>query len=234
MGRDSTPLPVTEPNEGAQPELTAQTITRDSSYYYVTYCNDGTGASSSTFTIKLTNTATDESFTSNPLDPFSVPAPGACATTGGFTCGLIGDPNCSQCVSVRASVDSDNGVAESDESDNDVTASIGCTLTDLVPQSITRDSTYYYVSYCNNGAGTSDSKFTIKLTNTATNESFTSNPLYAFSVLAPGTCATTGGFTCGLIGDPTCSLPITVSAHVDPDNTVLESDELNNAMTVAF
>ena len=106
---------------------------------------------------------------------------------------------------------------------------------DLAAQAITRDSTYYYyVTYCNNGTGTSGSTFTIKLTNTASDESFTSNALYPFAVPAPGTCATTGGFTCGLIGDPTCSLPIAVSAKVDPDNTVLESNELNNAMIVSF
>ena len=234
-GSDSSNSPTTEVNESAEPELITQTITRDSTYYYVTYCNDGTGSSGSTFTIKLTNTATDESFVSNPLYPFSVPAPGTCATTGGFTCGLIGDPTCSQCVSVQASVDSDDTVAESDESNNDLTAAFDCAPTeDLFPRAITRDSTYYYVTYCNSGAASSGSTFTVKLTNTATDESFVSNPLYPFSVPAPGTCATTGGLTCGLIGDPSCSLAIAVSGAVDPDNTVAESDELNNQMIVAF
>ena len=234
IGRDSNHLPPPQGTAGAQTELAAQAITRDSTYYYVTFCNNGMASSGAGFTIKLTNTASDESFTSNALYPFAVPAAGTCATTGGFTCGLIGDPDCSQCVSVRASVDSDNSVAESDESNNDLTAKIGCTLTDLVPQKITRDSTYYYVTYCNNGGATSGSTFTIKFTNVASNESFTSNSLYPFSVPAPGTCATTGGLTCGLIGDPTCSLPIAVSAKVDPDNTVVESNELNNTMIVSF
>jgi hypothetical protein len=230
-GEDAKHSPI---GEGAEPELTTQAITRDSSYYYVTYCNDGAGSSDASFTVELTNTATGESFTTNPLYPFSVPPPGTCATTGGITCELIGDAGCSQCLTVRASVDSSNTVTEADESNNDLTLSIACGTPDLVPQAITRDSTYYYLRYCNEGTGTDAATFTVGFRNTATGESFTSNSLYPFSVPPPGTCAITGGLTCGLIGDPTCSLSVSVEAVVDADRTVVETDELNNAITVAF
>lgn len=215
------------------PDLVVESITRDASYYKVRYCNVGTSSSSSTFTIKLTNTLTGESFTSNSIYPYSVPAPGTCATTGGFTCGLIGDPSCSKCMRVEAEVDSGKRVTEASESNNRQTATIGC-LPDLVISEITREAPYYRVKFCNNGLGTSSSTFTVQLTNASTGESFTSNPLYPYSVPAPGSCTTTGGMTCGLIGDKYCEAAIDVIGKVDPANSVTEGSESNNALTVGF
>ncbi len=216
------------------PDLAPLNITRDSYYFYVKYCNTGTSSSNSKFLIKLTNTATNQSFTSNSYYPYTVPAPGTCATTGGFTCGLIGDPNCSQCISVKATVDSSNVVKESRESNNGMTNVIGCLDQDLTVRSITRDATYYYVTFCNTGTATSSAKILVKLTNTATNQSFTSNSNYPYSIPAPGTCVTTGGFTCGLIGDTACNECMSVQATVDSENTAPERNESNNTATQTF
>ncbi|MFO0577771.1 MAG: hypothetical protein U1A78_27510 [Polyangia bacterium] len=217
----------------SRPDLIVESITRDATYYKVRYCNVGTGSSSASFTIKLTNTLTGEAFTSNPIYPYSVPAPGTCATTGGFTCGLIGDPSCSQCMRVEAVVDSGRRVTEASESNNRQTATIGC-LPDLVLSDITREAPYYRAKVCNNGLGTSSSTFTVQLTNASTGESFTSNPLYPYSVPAPGSCVTTGGMTCGLIGDKVCAASIDVTGKVDPVDSVAEASESNNTLTVGF
>lgn len=215
------------------PDLIVESITRDENYYKVRYCNVGTSSSSSTFTIKLTNTTTGESFTSNSLYPYPVPAPGACATSGGFTCGLIGDPSCSQCMRVEAEIDSGKRVTEASESNNKLTTAIGC-LPDLVITGITREAPYYRVKYCNKGLGTSSSTFTVRLTNASTGESFMTNSLYPYAVPAPGSCTTTGGITCGLIGDKYCEDSIDVIGKVDPVNSVAEASETNNTFTAGF
>jgi hypothetical protein len=107
-------------------------------------------------------------------------------------------------------------------------------LPDLIADAITRDALYYYVEFCNVGTAGAVEKFTVLLTNTNTNQSFESNPLYPFDVPPPGMCMMTGGFTCGLIGDSACNLSITVKATVDPQQAVVEADEGNNEFTVAF
>lgn len=75
---------------------------------------------------------------------------------------------------------------------------------------------------------------TAQLTNASTGESFTSNPLYPYSVPAPGSCTTTGGMTCGLIGDKYCEAAIDVTGKVDPVYSVTEASESNNTLTVGF
>jgi hypothetical protein len=103
-------------------DLTAEELTRDELYYRVTYCNRGTAPSSSTFTVLLVNEGTGTSFESNPLYPYDVPAPGTCATTGGFTCSLVGDPACgSSSIRIRADVDTRDTVDETREDDNSIT-----------------------------------------------------------------------------------------------------------------
>lgn len=106
---------------------------------------------------------------------------------------------------------------------------------DLVITQIIRERAYYYrVTYCNTGGSASISGFTINLKNLNSGQSFETSTLYPFSVPPPGTCAVTGGITCGLIGDPDCNLPITVEGHVDFRNTVTETSETNNKLTVSF
>lgn len=87
---------------------------------------------------------------------------------------------------------------------------------------------YLYVRYCNNG-GDSDQKFLIKLTNLQTGVHYDGNVYYPFSVPARGTCSTTGGYTPGLIG-LNYSQPAIVSAEIDWQNTVAESNEYNNVL----
>jgi hypothetical protein len=114
------------------------------------------------------------------------------------------------------------------------TAGGGAMKPDLTVSDITRDATYYYVTFCNVGPVGGMGKLTILLTNTATNQSFESNPLYPFDIPAPSTCAMTGGFTCGLIGDPSCNQSLVVNATVDTQDAVDEADESNNDKAVAF
>jgi hypothetical protein len=95
------------------PDLTPTAITRDQTYYYIRFCNIGTAGSDAGFNVGLVNLDTDASFESNPLYPFKVPPPTGCNMTGGLTCGLIGDPQCSAHIRVEAIVDPEGHVTES-------------------------------------------------------------------------------------------------------------------------
>ena len=64
---------------------------------------------------------------------------------------------------------------------------------------------------------------------------FESNPLYPHTVPAPGTCDSSGGFTCGLIGDAPCTaMGISVQADVDLHHSVPDSNPADNFITVNF
>lgn len=101
-----------------EPDLTVRDISRDAYYYKIKYCNEGNAISDDTFTILLTNLTDNKSFESNRLYPYLIPNPGACKWSGGFTCGLIGDPSCNEDIKVKAIVDHGNTVGEIDEDDN--------------------------------------------------------------------------------------------------------------------
>jgi hypothetical protein len=147
----------------------------------------------------------------------------------------IGDPPVDTDTDTDADADADTDTdADSDtDTDSDTDSDTALPLPDLVPTEITRDGYYYRVRFCNEGGPTTE-RFLIGIEDTVTGERFLSNPLYPHDVPAPGDCQTTGGFTCGLIGDSGCDGPTVVLATVDTENTVTESNEANNEMTVPF
>ncbi len=100
-------------------DLIVDRIRRDSLYYYVQFCNHGAVASVATFTVEITHVTNGTSYETNSLYPFNVPAPGSCDETGGITCELIGDSQCSSSILVRAKVDPQNAVAETNEQNNE-------------------------------------------------------------------------------------------------------------------
>src|SRR5689334_8204648 len=55
---------------GEQPDLIADAITRDASYYYVEFCNIGSAGSAVKFTVTIENVGSGQSFESNPIYPF--------------------------------------------------------------------------------------------------------------------------------------------------------------------
>jgi hypothetical protein len=102
----------------AGPDLVVTAVTRDSFYYRVYYCNENNVGSADTFVASVTNDATGASFESPSLYPFDMPVGGVCGETGGFTCGLIGDPNCDMVGSVTGTVDSSDDAWETNEGNN--------------------------------------------------------------------------------------------------------------------
>ena len=136
-------------------------------------------------------------------------------------------------VDTDADSDADTDADTDADADADTDSDTALPLPDLVPTGITRDVNYYFVTFCNEG-GPSAEEFIIRLGDVNSGVTFDSNPLYPYAVPDPGFCVTTGGFTCGLIGDPECAANIDVMAGVDPSNTVLEADEANNEMSVQF
>jgi len=129
--------------------------------------------------------------------------------------------------------DADTDADSDADADTDTDSDTAVPLPDLVPTAIVRDATYYTVTFCNYG-GPSAETFIIRLGNVNSGETFDSNALYPFPMPLPGQCTDTGGFTCGLIGDPGCAAAIDVMAGVDPYNSAMESNEANNEMTVPF
>ena len=102
---------------------------------------------------------------------------------------------------------------------------------DLVVKDIYYDGDYYIkVKYCNEGPGSSVDDFLIKLRNEDSGKEYPGNAYYRFSVPSPGECAVTGGYTCGLIG-VSCGEKVTVSAIIDWEGRVDESNENNNTLT---
>lgn len=114
-------------------DLTVTDISRDNNYYRVKYCNEGDAMSDNTFTILLTNLTDNKSFESSHYYPYSVPTPGECKWTGGFTCGLIGDPTCDKDIQVKVIIDYRNTVDETDENNNTYQKDFGGSLTVLSP-----------------------------------------------------------------------------------------------------
>ncbi len=133
-----------------------------------------------------------------------------------------------------ADADADTDADTDSDTDADTDSDTALPWPDLVPTDITRDDNYYRVTFCNNGGPSAAETFVIRLSDVGSGETFDSNPLYPYPVPPPGFCETTGGFTCALIGDAGCNASIDVMATVDPYNTVAESNEANNEMTLPF
>jgi hypothetical protein len=108
----------------------------------------------------------------------------------------------------------------------------GPALADLEATGITRGVSYYKVQYCNAGTIGGEGTFRVRITNVTSSETFETPP--AFPIPGPGACTETGGITCGLIGDPDCSLRGEVFGFVDSSNAVVEADEANNQIVVGF
>ncbi|RMH41472.1 MAG: hypothetical protein D6689_11030 [Deltaproteobacteria bacterium] len=98
------------------PDLIVRGVTRTTTAYRVEFCNDGDATAPGRFRVEL---AAPEQAYATPA-AFAVPGPGACAVTGDITCGLLGDPGCDRSFAVTARVDSDDAIAEADESNNAV------------------------------------------------------------------------------------------------------------------
>lgn len=103
-------------------------------------------------------------------------------------------------------------------------------LPDLVVEDVYYDDTYIKVKYCNRGIGTGSGDFLVKIKSEQTGKEFSGNSNYRFNVPAPGTCAETGGFTCDLVG-VSCKDKATISATIDWEGRVSESNENNNSLT---
>jgi len=93
---------------------------------------------------------------------------------------------------------------------------------------------YYYgsgyisVKYCNKGTAMSTGNFLVKLRNEATGKEYVGNPYRRLIVPAIGACSKTT-VSCHLIGIA-CGSSATVSATIDWENTVQESNENNNQL----
>ena len=117
----------------------------------------------------------------------------------------------------------------SDESDNYFSI-VSASQPDLTIDDIYYDGpSYIKVKYCNKGTGIGSGDFLIKLRNETTSQEYPGNSYYRLSVPAVGTCTVTGGFTCGLIG-VSCGNYAKVSATIDWENRVQESNENNNQL----
>ncbi|MBW2976610.1 hypothetical protein KY347_04145 [Candidatus Woesearchaeota archaeon] len=107
----------------------------------------------------------------------------------------------------------------------------GPLIPDLIVEDLYYSGPYYIkVKYCNVGDASSESDFLIKLRNEENGKEFPGNHYYRFKVPAAGECKETGGFTCGLIGI-SCGDRVNVSAIIDWEQRVEESNENNNKMT---
>ena len=83
--------------------------------------------------VKLSSAITGKSF--NTPAVFPVPAAGQCAKTGGITCGLIGS-TCKDTMTISATVDGTNVVAEVNEQNNSMSQAFGGRVT-LTPVPMT-------------------------------------------------------------------------------------------------
>lgn len=109
------------------------------------------------------------------------------------------------------------------------------TKPDLTIETITRDANYYRVRFCNTGASptATSGKFGIKIFNSSTGQTYSSPAQYPYDVPAAGSCVTSGGITCSLVGG-TCTTDAVIIATLDPVNTVDEASETNNEKTQSF
>ncbi|XXF78753.1 hypothetical protein P2318_03055 [Myxococcaceae bacterium GXIMD 01537] len=218
-------LTVEFPQNLVRPDLVVEEVVRVGSAYRARYCNRGNSGHLASFYVDWRNGATSASYT--PSTSYTVPAPGQCAWTEGVACFWVGS-NCADTVSLSVSADASDSVSELDEGNNalvvDFTPSTA--LSDLTAADIWRDGDYFYVSYCNQGGGNSSARFTVKLTNLTTWQSFYAGTGAPYMVPAPGTCGVTDPIHCSAVG---CgSVPL--SAFVDNSFEVFESNESNNTL----
>ena len=191
-----TPILTQSCNSGIPPVLSITNITADTGYIYATYKNNGT-TTDGKFIVEFS--ANGKKFATNYYYPFSIPAPGANATTGGVGFELIGlaktvTANITATVVWQGTMPA--GTASSTFSK---TIRIPDDPPNLAITNITTDPNCIYVTYVNNGGtGTGVGSFEVK-TSTST-RTFTTNYNYPYSVLAHGTSSRTGCITSGLLG----------------------------------
>lgn len=233
----STPVPTAAPSTTPVPtqrpvDLTIENITRNDINFYATYCNRGEQTVSQTFRIRFTRVGGSNHIDTPASPQFAVPAPGTCATTGGVNCSLLGT-TCASASQITAEADAYRTVSETDEDNNTYTHSFSQQRPDLVVETITRDASVYVVRYCNIGEFAGSETFRVRIRNNLTGQQISSSSSNQFTIPAPGECASTGGFSCVLIGS-SCTDSIGVTATVDVDSTVTEGDETNNQTTTNF
>ncbi|MBZ4415366.1 hypothetical protein [Myxococcus sp. RHSTA-1-4] len=217
---------------GFLPDLTVEELSRDSTSYKVKFCNRSSYGSELTFTVRLTNELNGQSFQSNPLYPYSVPAPGTCIWTGGFSCGLVGAA-CNDFVTLTAQVDDTSNVTETYEYNNTMTVSFRehVVLPDLVVEEVVRTGAYLHARYCNHGTADTLSTFAMRLTNTATGQMHLTAD--TFAVPAQGTCAWTPGIPCSTVGS-NCVDTLEVRVTADGAYVISEWSEVNNDAVARF
>jgi hypothetical protein len=101
-------------------------------------------------------------------------------------------------------------------------------LPDLIITDIVHDGPYLRVKYRNASAGATGADFLIRVE--ANGKKFDGNSYYRFVVPPGNTEQTTGGFTLGLIGIER-GTEVSVSATIDWEDRVRESNELNNTFS---
>jgi hypothetical protein len=102
-------------NAGPLPDLVITDIVHDGPYLRVKYRNASAGATGADFLIKIE--ANGRAFDGNSYYRFVIPPGNTETTTGGFTLGLVGiEPGTE--VDVKATIDWEGRVRESDESNN--------------------------------------------------------------------------------------------------------------------
>ncbi|MCY1019141.1 hypothetical protein [Pyxidicoccus sp. MSG2] len=217
---------------GLLPDLTVEEISRSSGGFKARLCNRASHGSESTFTVLMTNDGTGSSFQTNPVYPFSVPAPGTCIWTGGISCTQLG-VGCKDFITLTVHVDDTNNVIETYEDNNTMTVSFreDPTLPDLTVEEVIRTTGAYHARYCNRGIVDSSATFAMRFRNVATGQSFDmTNPL---TVPAQGTCAWTPQLPCIVVGS-NCADTIDVQVTADVNGAVSEWSEVNNDAVAHF
>jgi hypothetical protein len=114
-GRRVLPPRATYTNAGPLPDLVITDIVHDGPYLRVKYRNASVGATGADFLIKIE--ANGRTFDGNRYYRFVIPPGNTETTTGGFTLGLVGiEPGAE--VDVKATIDWEGRVRESDETNN--------------------------------------------------------------------------------------------------------------------
>lgn len=113
------PVIVTPTPTQLETDLVVRNITRNNNGYSVEYCNEGSlGVIGRGMTLRLENTGngqqTNVVISENLL-------PGQCATYSSITCSYIGDTNCTTEIDVRATIDPENNIPESNDDNNSLT-----------------------------------------------------------------------------------------------------------------
>ncbi len=102
-------------------------------------------------------------------------------------------------------------------------------LPDLLITDIVYRSGGIVVYYMNQGSGTGDGDFLIKISSLETESNFVGNSYYRFEIPDPGQATRSGSFGTGLIGLYE-GMESTVRAEIDWENRVVEADEENNVL----